>query len=102
MSLLATVFPSFTGRESASLYECQGLPAPGVYEGTLEIITDPTFWIAAGISGIVGTAIYLTFGYMIQTMYHRKVRRQVPSRLFSAASAPSRPPPPPTPPPPPL
>jgi hypothetical protein len=102
MSLLATVFPSFTGRESASLYECQGLPAPGVYEGTLEIITDPTFWIAAGISGIVGTAIYLTFGYMIQTMYHRKVRRPVPSRLFSPCLCPLTPPSSPhTPPPPP-
>ena len=73
---------AWPGRSSPAAYSCAGAEAPGVYEGLREIVTDPTFWIAAIASGVIGTLIYCVFGYFMHSTYGRKVRASPPHPHF--------------------
>ena len=69
-SLPAWLFPS---QLTPVEYSCKGLPLPNVFDGTMEVIQTPEFWLRCGISGVVATILYVVWGFMVVNRYPRTV-----------------------------
>lgn len=80
---LASSLPSwlFPSQLTPVEYSCKGLPLPNVFDGTMEVIQTPEFWLRCGISGVVATFLYVVWGFMVASRFPRTVSTFTPQHF---------------------